>query len=410
MKSPLLLVMMGLVICGLMALTCFGKPGVVRMLDGHRVEGDVTEGEETVTVIQRGGIRTVVQRTNIAGIDYTPTVQDEFQARLKKLAKDDVQGRIELARWAFDRHDYRLARVALDQALEIDPNNRAATDLVELIQAQKILEANSRRATTLSATAPATRAADAKVATERRLLTAEEINRIRQSELKSSDVRTRIRFDNNLAKRFAADMNIPYAQFIARPLAAQAVEMLGADNGRYREDVKILSDPSSMLEYRRGIQPNVLANCATVGCHGAPGNSRLVLFPQAAEPGEAPTYTNFYILQHYTRLREHPRATSSPFAPDPTMWRLIDRDRPGDSLLVQFSVPGEIAQVRHPQVAGYRPWIKGTADPHYRTLVLWMGQMLVPRPLPYDIKYDIPGDVVAPAATQPAATRTAVGP
>jgi len=370
------------------------RPGVVRTLDGHKIEGDITENEDAVTVSQRG-IQTVVQRSNVASIEYTLSVQDEFNQRLKKLGKNDAQGRVDLARWAFERREYRLARQAIREALEIDPNSRAATDLDELVSAQQMLEANSRHAGPPSTAA--TRAVDAKVAQERRLLTPDEINRIRQCELKSTDVHTRIRLENNVARRFATDMNIPVSQFLARPLAAQAVEIVAEGNGRYNDDVRILSDPSSLLEYRRAIQPHILTNCSTVGCHGSPDKSKLVLFP-TVDVGDASTYTNFYILQHYRRIREGVQPSSSPFSPDVTAFRLIDRQRPEDSLLAQFSLPPEFAQFRHPAVANYRPWLKSQNDPHYKELIAWMGTSLVPNDPQYGINYPIPGDV---SATEP---------
>ena len=57
---------------------------------------------------------------------------------------------------------------------------------------------------------------------------------------------------------------------------------------------------------------------------------------------------------------------------------MIDRERPEDSLLVQYSLPPETAKIPHPQVANYKGTVPNKTNGRYRELVHWMGQVLSP--------------------------------
>src|SRR5207244_5314731 len=94
--------MLGAALALLAASMLFAKPGVVVTNDGQRLEGEITEKGDEVTVNIRG-INTVLSRGNIASITYSEPFEKEFQDRLAKLDPKDVKGRIELARWAFDQ-------------------------------------------------------------------------------------------------------------------------------------------------------------------------------------------------------------------------------------------------------------------------------------------------------------------
>src|SRR4051812_14720724 len=130
----------GAVMC-LMAGIVFAKPGVIVTSDGRRLEGDISERDEQYVITIRG-IETTVAKTNVASVNYPEAYATEFHDRLTKLPATDVAGRIEMARDAFNRRQYGLAREALDGALKIDPNNREASDLQNTIASQMRLEQN----------------------------------------------------------------------------------------------------------------------------------------------------------------------------------------------------------------------------------------------------------------------------
>src|SRR6266576_5651771 len=116
--------MLLLILGGVLLTTiAFARQGVIHTRDGRTIEGDITERDDSVTVSIRG-IETTINRTDIDTLNYEQDIEKEYQARLAKLDKSDVKGRLQLARWAFDHHNYPLARDAANKALEVDPNSR----------------------------------------------------------------------------------------------------------------------------------------------------------------------------------------------------------------------------------------------------------------------------------------------
>ena len=127
---------------------------------------------------------------------------DGFEAALAALDVNDAAGRVTLAREAFDRKEYALSLKALDAAVVIDPLNRDARQLQNSINAQMQLDSQSRR----DPTARPVESATTEPAAPPRLLRGlnpEQINRVRQLELRRED-RVRIQFRNNVRKRSSA--------------------------------------------------------------------------------------------------------------------------------------------------------------------------------------------------------------
>jgi hypothetical protein len=174
-----------------------------------------------------------------------------------------------------------------------------------------------------------------------------------------------------------------------------------------RRDVRIVSDPSSMLDYRRSVQPLMLQSCATSNCHGAAGAGGLMFFSPA--DNENVSYTNFFILQTYSR-----KATEQPGPFGAGEQRRIDRVAPVRSLLLQYGLPVSIADRDHPKISGYRPVFRNRDDNAYGRLFEWIHDGLK-HPLgtdDYGISYTPPtgrgGGRAAPATnptTEPATTR-----
>src|SRR5439155_21709207 len=74
--------------------------------------------------------------------------------------------------------------------------------------------------------------------------------------------------------------------------------------------------------------------------------------------------------------------------------KLIDRQRPAQSLLLQYAMPGSMAESDHPEVANFRPPLRGVNDARYRQLLEWIGQTLQPVEPDYGFEFKTP-------ATQP---------
>jgi hypothetical protein len=360
---------------------------IVRTRDSGTFQGDVTESGTNVIIRSHGGVETVIPKTDVASIEPVGNYAEEFKAKLAKLDSKDVAGRIALARDAFDHHEYDLARTTLDLALAIDPNNREATDLQALIQNQMRLERAAENPSTAPAVAVRRTTPMGQSGVDRRLLTTADIEAIRRAELQPGDVNVRIRFDSNdVKKRFADSQNVGYADFAALLPVEQALLIFDRGDESMRDKVHILSDPGSIIEYRRQIQPLVLQNCATTGCHGGPSGAGLVLLTNA--DSDAVTYTNFYILQSYRKRLD--AGNNGIFSGN--LKRLIMRGHGEQSLLANYGLPTNIAEYDHPLVNGkpIQPIFRNKQDARYLMVLNWMDNVLTNIEPDYGIRYTPP--------------------
>jgi len=199
-------------------------------------------------------------------------------------------------------------------------------------------------------------------------------------------------------KRYIAYAAISPADFYSLTVNDQVHEILTRGTPEMRRDIQILSDPPALFQYRRQIQPFLIANCATSGCHGGPTGAAKFHLVTPAE-SELAGYTNFYILQNYTKAV---KADSSVFGKGDL--RMIDRQQPERSILLQYALPGAIAEYDHPDVPGYRPAVRGLNDPRYHQILDWIGSSLKAEDPNYGIDYPVQGSTSA--ASQPASAPT----
>jgi hypothetical protein len=380
----------------LAASVLFAKPGVVVTNDGQRLEGEITEKGDEVTVNIRG-INTVLSRGNIASITYAEPFEKEFQDRMAKLDPKDVKGRIELARWAFDQKHYPAARDALESALTIDPNNREAADLERLVRSQMRLEQTKQATPAPPTTKPMTPEKPAPTnAAGQKLLTAADINAIRQAELRPSDTRTSIRLENNVEKRYIQYANLQFSEFNAKSPVDRAIDILDKGDPSMRKDVKIVTDPASLIEFKSMIQPMILNGCAASNCHGGSKGGSLQLLAPASS--DAVTYTNFYILTQYHKKLSDP--TGGVFEGNVER-KMIDRGHGADSILAQYMLPADVSRVDHPKVPGYNGVARNKDDVRFRQLVNWMDNSLSSITPNYGITYELPfAGTTRPSTTQ----------
>ena len=64
---------------------------------------------------------------------------------------------------------------------------------------------------------------------------------------------------------------------------------------------------------------------------------------------------------------------------------MIDRDRPADSLLLQFSLPPNLSDHPHPEVPGFKPIVRTLKDPRYDQFLRWISNDLSPLQSDYGI-------------------------
>jgi hypothetical protein len=399
---------LGLMLCVLTASAALAKQGVVKTKNGQTYEGDVEEKSDGSVVVTIKGIQTKMARSDVSSVSYPEDYDKQLADKRAKLDKADVKGRIALARDAFNNKRYTECRDILEEALVIDPNNTEANDLRETAMAQIRLERakqqNPPPATEprLSATTSTTGPAESG---DKRFLKPADINTIRQYELQESETDVPIRFERDVKRRYATKLsNRPIEQFMSLTAMQQAADILKNGPPEMRNDVKIMRDPQAMMIYRRTIQPYLLPNCATSQCHGGNNAGHLVLISPA--DSDQATYTNFFNLQAYKR-----KASGGAGVFAQGEMRLIDRTQPGKSLILQYSIPQNLAEFDHPDVQGYKPALRGPDDIKYRQILSWIHDSLNPsldQPN-YGINFPVPGATTHPATaptTQPATTTT----
>jgi tetratricopeptide (TPR) repeat protein len=362
----------------------FASQAIVVTNDGQTLQGEIEQRGGAV-IVTIHGVQTVIPKNQIESI--TPVVDEdaELAQRLVRLDPNDVSSRLDLAHEAFEKGRYEVAREALREMLEIAPDNDDAKQLFDTVQSQIRMERNKNVAakpTTMIHAAPSPNV------DSRLLLSAADIQTIRRAELNPYDVSARIRFDGDVKKRFADSQKISFGSFNALSPAQQAMKIFSDGDASMRDKVQVLSDPQTVMDFRRVIQPLVLQNCATVGCHGATTGRKLILYQPA--DNDAITYTNYYILQRYAQKSSQNRGIFNS-----NQQRLIERGHGERSLLATYGLGA------HPPINGkpVAPIFHNADDPRYKLLVQWIDAMPISEPN-YGIVYP------PPPATQPTTQMT----
>ena len=373
----------GLVI-GLLSSVLHAKPGAVTNRQGTTFKGDITEDDKFVYVNSPGG-QLKLDKRNVDKVEYEQTIDDQYELRHSKLDPKDLRGRLDLANWANSNQRADLAVKALTEARKIDPLNKDAARALDAAQSQLDLDQASASATRpktpgVPATEPAPGTAPpaaipspiaAATPLERRLLTNDEVNIIRQREMRTEDPKVKVKFDNGVIKKFLATGDRDAAVFNKLSPEGQALEILSNGDASLAKDVHILTDPTPIMEFKTKVYPLIANGCASTACHGGMKAGNLAFFPG---DGTQQLYTNFYILQTYS-------ATV-----DGVKYQLMDRDVPKRSLALQYGLPASIAMPPHPKVQNYRPRFKTETDAPYLVISDWLSHsLLLPQP-DYGIK------------------------
>jgi hypothetical protein len=305
----------------------------------------------------------------------------------------DVKGRIELAQYAFDHHALVTARDVLIDAQRIEPENPDVRDLLERVKTQLRSQATTKAAPVINpptaAVIPSPVAASQPFGTTQpvekaglvtRQVTPAEVNYIRESEIRENDT-VRVRLDGDVRRRFADYINMPYADFNKLAPVQQAFMILDKGKPDMKEQVKLLSDPPAITNFRKSVLRPLIVGCATGKCHGGPQPAAFRLYPQETE---AAIYTNFVVISKYSTQVAN-RSVS-----------LLDRQNPEQSLLLSYMLPPAIADVPHPEVKGYHGAVRTREDPRYVAVLAWIRDDLQPLAPDYSVV-----NLSAPPTTQP---------
>jgi len=384
-----------------------GRPGVVHTKDGGTFDGVVDEKEETV-VVNVHGIDTTIARDNVASISY-----GDFESRwndaYSKLGKTDEAGRLTAAHKAFDERRYDLAEKALRDTLEINPNNAEAAEMLKLTINQRRMERNAGSNAERPAATPTSPAnPPVKPAGQWNTLSPAEINHIKQLEVRSDDPKVRFGFDNNVRKKYydnnpqLATQYRTYNEFMRENQNTQA-SMIIKDGGDLAKDVRVVNDPDVIVTFRKNVLPLVLQGCATSLCHGGNDQAAVSKFALISPaPDAAAVYTDFYVLTS-AKVNVNKGVVANVTNGGPDYRYLIDRTHPNDSLVLQYGLSDQMADSKHPHVAGYNGiFARGKSDPKYQAIVSWV-QSLSPIAPDYGINFKLERSSTAvPPASMPA--------
>ncbi|CAN5713994.1 hypothetical protein BH09PLA1_BH09PLA1_36390 [soil metagenome] len=403
-----------LLISAIVTSVSFAKPGIVKTKSGAIYSGDVVERGNSVIVTIRG-VETKLAKSDIESIEYqTGSVLEQIETRRSKLAADDVKGRIELARLALENQLYDPALELALEAVKLDPQNEDAISLRETIRRQRQADRDRAKAAAVAtpdttpseepgaATAPSTSPAT-RAAVERKLLTAEDIQQIRRRELKPGDS-VRVQIPQDVRRNYASRAGIPFGEFNAKPPIEQALAILENGDDAMRSQVKIMSDPDALIEFKR-LQPMILTGCATSNCHGGASAGNLMLNPADNEPA---TYTNFFILTQYSK-NVGDTGDQGIFG-GVAERKLVERGHGEVSLLAQYGLPPAKATYKHPKVPkgpGLNPMFRDIEEPRFKKLVDWMNYSLNRIEPDYHIDFKVPRAPKVPPSTAPTTAPTA---
>ena len=395
--------------------------GEVTTTDGRTFEGDVTEQGDEV-VIDRNGIVTRLARADVSRIDYG-TPEERLRKRLDSIGENNTTDRLSVAEEAIRRGLLDMADEIVEGVLEQNPGDRRADSLATRIERQRSLDEasgqGSRRPGADRRRPGRPDRGEPDVNNDRRrggparpqlgdLLTESQINRVRLAELQSADAFSgrppRIRFEDRVVQRFVETQpNLEFRQFNEANDVEKALYLLAnAPEEAMVDDVVLATDPGSLATFRQNIHAAVLETCATAECHG--GRDPLGGLLLYDGRNDETIYTNFVTLSLSEATVDDP--SGGAFGGDGTLVRkMIDRDEPDSSLLLQYLLPADQVRYPHPTVEGFRPRFQNPNDQWFQGVRNWIGGELKRPRSDYRIDFTPPGQS---PATRPA-TRAAEG-
>lgn len=280
---------------------------------------------------------------------------------------------------------FNEAQAENEKALGLDPVNTNALLMRQVLEG-KIAESGGG-----SGAGRGTGGGSATTPGKVNLLAAQQVSQIRAMEAGLND-RLTGKFDPKVLEDFWSSVMLKdpledkskgaHDRFVsAANFLQQLARIKQANENKYLQGATITTDPAVLKAFTAGggVNTFVLQNCATAECHASSskqaGNFRLINPTTNAEA----QYTNFYILSMYSNADG----------------KMIDRDNPEKSLLLQYSLPYAAATARHPKSDVRR--LTGLNDARLRSMNDWIKSLAFPKPN-YGIVYEVPGMSATPAS------------
>jgi hypothetical protein len=101
---------------------------------GGKISGRILSRTDTAVEVDVGAGTVKVPMSSVVRIDQRRSALDDYHDRANALRADDVQGWLQLAKWASGQGLGTQARTAYEQVLAVDPENAAANQALGRVQ------------------------------------------------------------------------------------------------------------------------------------------------------------------------------------------------------------------------------------------------------------------------------------
>lgn len=286
-----------------------------------------------------------------------------YQQQIQEIKPTDSDRLYRLAMTCWTNKHPSQAADACRRILAAWPDHAKAKSLLRLTSRY---QAASRPAGTPAAGQLATARP---AATQPALLSAETINRLRFAEFCYKDMsdRPHVTISHAVIQEFLAEMDKTGAM-----TEQEKAQFQQSDNDdklrwivlhtgmRFADRIQVNTEPRSLATYRQKVWPIISRSCAMPACHGGQDAGDLRLILSATPP--AVGVTNFYLLNTF----------------EGADGQLVDREHPEASLLLQYGLVPDQAEMKHP--VPIKPLYLGTNDAKYRVVLDWIRALRTPAP------------------------------
>ncbi len=382
------------ILIGLACQAAFAKRQTLKLKNGNEITGEVRKTDAGYRVRIGPGQVITIGADDVEAVVDVVTPEDEYKQRLGQIDPNDPAARYELGKWAFSKGYLKIAQKELKAAMGLRKDYEMAAILLRRVE-DRLREPTTQTGEEGDGEEPAGGDGGGTDVTGPKLMGMADINRIRLYELGPNE-RVPVLLRNGVVQRFIESMRGKgdfrdsgfERQFLRYDNLRKAQYMLaelGKDNWGMKDDIVVRADPKFMIDYRNRIWPLVLQRCATNECHGgSEGKGSLKLFRSAARQTEL-HYTNLLVLDTYAK----------------NTLRMIDRDMPDKSLLLNYLLPQKIAEFRHPADVNFPPAFQSREDALYKVVRDWVEALKGPPHHGYPVQYRPapPGAVPGPGPT-----------
>ncbi|MFK7961278.1 MAG: hypothetical protein AB8G96_12230 [Phycisphaerales bacterium] len=338
-------------------------------------------------------IRTItvrVPRDRIRRVLVRPSFEVRYARVLDRTDLSDPEQVIRLSQWLTREERWDLAEALLVPILEADPDQLAVKGMLERVRARRALD-RQRAARIDDDPGDAGSGDDTDNGNDllsrptsndlfaRTLVSDDDVNIMRVYEIDFANPPRRVAVTratvDRLITMYADHERMPTGRRdrarLHRLEPMELVEIMFTLRARdLYPEIKVIDEPASLVRFRRDVHDTYVQNTCGA-CHGDPGAGRFRLHTRNARDPRA-RMTNLLILERLDLG---------------SAGKLIDYDRPEDSLLIQYGLPRDQARNPHPPVDGFRAAFRNRDARQISETIRWIQTMYRPRP-EYPVSYD----------------------